>query len=773
MRSIINAVKYALILSLTLLPTSSKAAAIGEWTYYFSYQDATHCIPVGNSIYALYAGNLLVYDTEDNSVITPTKLDGLSEKNISLMRYCEAQQKTVMVYSNGNIDLLHKKGSIENLPQYKNKYVGTQLNDLTVVGSQAFLATSEGIVHLNLANAEITGFYTLNEPIFSATTCEDFLYATTASGVYRCNLEQNPLDHANWSVCSSLVARQLVSQSGHLYLRTENKGVYVLEPGGTNPRQLIAQSQTYYFADQAGILFGNAKSYTEISAQSPVQVKPSVTLPATTTYLCRAKDGTIWSAQGFEGVHAYKAVNNTLQPDGRNMGKFGPKRDLCYFLRYAGERLLIAGGRLDPYDREHFPGTAMYYENGEWTIFQEEGIEQHSGGKYQDLTCIIQHPSDPTMHTTSAARVGLFDYKNGAYTGYASVDNSPLVSAAGVNKNYVRTDGLQYDHEGNLWMVNNQVDSVIAIRMKDGSWQRLYYEPLDMAPTLATTLFDRKGRFWVCSRRTVNYHDGGLMGIDYNGTIKNQDDDVTSYRAHVTNQDGTSYKLEGVQSLAEDHDGRLWIGCNIGLFVIDNPDEWFNDDFRITQVKVPRNDGTNLADYLLYGMPIIAIAVDGANRKWIGTEGNGVYLVSADGTEIIHHFTTDNSPLTSNTVNSIAIHPRTGEVMMGTEAGLVSYQSDATTPAESLTEGNIQILPNPVRPEHQGTITINGLTMDADIKIASSGGQLVAAGTSTGGTWQWDGRTFNGERVGAGIYYVLIATADGNTSVAGMLTIIR
>ena len=478
-------------------------------------------------------------------------------------------------------------------------------------------------------------------------------------------------------------------------------------------------------------------------------------------------------AQGFDGLNAYKATDSGLQATTTGIGGFGPKRDLCYFLRYAGERLLVAGGRLDPFDLIHYPGTAMYYEKGAWTIFEEEGIAEHSGGKYQDLTCIIQHPDDPTQHTLTSARVGLFHFKDGKYAGYHSLDNSPLVSAAANSKNYVRTDGLQYDHEGNLWMVNNQVDSVIVIRMKDGSWRKLFYAPLEQAPTLATTLFDRKGRFWICSRRTVNYHNGGLMGIDYAGTIDTQDDDYSYYRSHITNQDGTSYKFEGVQTIAEDHDGRIWVGTDIGLFVIDDPDEWFNDDFRITQVKVPRNDGTNLADYLLYGMPIISITVDGANRKWIGTSGNGVYLVSASGQEILHHFTSENSPLLSNNVTSIAIHPRTGEVMMGTDGGLVSYQSDATSPSETLSEGTIQIFPNPVRPEYHGNVTITGLTTDADIKIVTSGGQLVATGTSMGGTWQWDGRNFSGGYAGSGIYYVLIATADGNTTVAGMLTVIR
>ena len=773
MKNLASRFKHISLLLLLLLPTMLKAAAIGEWTYYLSYHDATHCIPVGKSIYALYAGNLLIYDTEDGAVTTPTKLDGLSEKQIVLMQDCQVAQKVILVYNNGNIDLLHRDGTIENMPQYKNKYAGSSLNDLSVVGNDAFLATSEGIVHINVKQAEFTGFYTLKTPIYSATMSGNVLYAATDAGVYRCNITENPLDVATWSISNTTVARQLIAMGDHLYLNTAKKGVYLLSASNPTPQQLIKTVQTSYFADSKGIIFYNKTSYTPINSQPPTSVASTVALPSSTNAICRTTDGTLWMAQGFDGLNAYKATDSGLQATTTGIGSFGPKRDLCYFLRYAGERLLIAGGRLDPFDLIHYPGTAMYYEKGAWTIFEEEGIAEHSGGKYQDLTSIIQHPDDPTQHTLTSARVGLFHFKDGKYAGYHSLDNSPLVSAAANSKNYVRTDGLQYDHEGNLWMVNNQVDSVIVIRMKDGSWRKLFYAPLEQAPTLATTLFDRKGRFWICSRRTVNYHNGGLMGIDYAGTIDTQDDDYSYYRSHITNQDGTSYKFEGVQTIAEDHDGRIWVGTDIGLFVIDNPDEWFNDDFRITQVKVPRNDGTNLADYLLYGMPIISITVDGANRKWIGTSGNGVYLVSASGQEILHHFTSENSPLLSNNVTSIAIHPRTGEVMMGTDGGLVSYQSDATSPSETLSEGTIQIFPNPVRPEYHGNVTITGLTTDADIKIVTSGGQLVATGTSMGGTWQWDGRNFSGGYAGSGIYYVLIATADGNTTVAGMLTVIR
>ncbi len=189
-------------------------------------------------------------------------------------------------------------------------------------------------------------------------------------------------------------------------------------------------------------------------------------------------------------------------------------------------------------------------------------------------------------------------------------------------------------------------------------------------------------------------------------------------------------------------------------------------------MKVPRNDGTNYADYLLEGVAVNDICVDGANRKWMATLSNGVYLVSADGTEIIHHFLSSNSPLLSDVVNSVAVDPTTGEVFFGTDAGLCSFQGDATQPSEALSKNEVKVYPNPVRPEYSGNITVTGLTENADVKITTTGGQVVAAGTSHGGMFIWDGRNMAGARVPTGVYYIMCATQDGSKGIAAKVVVI-
>ena len=214
------------------------------------------------------------------------------------------------------------------------------------------------------------------------------------------------------------------------------------------------------------------------------------------------------------------------------------------------------------------------------------------------------------------------------------------------------------------------------------------------------------------------------------------------------------------------------MGTDIGPVVLyaqetDSPDPVF------TQIVVPRNDGTNLGDYLLENTPVTAIAIDGAGRKWIGTQDNGAYLISRDNTEQIHHFTAAETPLLSDRIESIAIDGATGEVFFGTDKGLCSYMADATEPAEKMTKDNVYAYPNPVRPDYTGPITVTGLTYDADVKITTANGSLVAEGRSQGGTFTWDGCDRSGRRAASGVYMVQTATSTGKKGTVCKIAIVN
>lgn len=255
-------------------------------------------------------------------------------------------------------------------------------------------------------------------------------------------------------------------------------------------------------------------------------------------------------------------------------------------------------------------------------------------------------------------------------------------------------------------------------------------------------------RKWMIAQRA-----GACIAVlDDNGTPAIPSDDQAITYSSMVDQNNNTISFNFIYDMAQDHNGDMWVGLEGGLIIIPSSTEIMISN-QCKRVIIPRNDGTGLADYLLANDNVRAIAVDGGNRKWLGTENSGVYLVSPDGMTTIYHFTEENSPLPSNNITDIAIHPTTGEVFIGTSAGLVSYRSDASEPFEDYS--NIIAYPNPIRPNYDGVVTISGLTEGTVVNIIDQGGQLVCKTNANGGMAIWDLKNGDGKRVSSGIYTAL------------------
>ena len=259
--------------------------------------------------------------------------------------------------------------------------------------------------------------------------------------------------------------------------------------------------------------------------------------------------------------------------------------------------------------------------------------------------------------------------------------------------------------------------------------------------------------------------DGPIVGIDTKGTLRTSDDKVVKFTG-VTDQDGNVIKLYTKTSLLKDRNNHVWIGTDAGVYILKDAKNLVDDSsnyLSVTRPKVPRNDGTNYADYLLDTDKIVCMAVDPTNRKWIGTAGSGMFLVNESGTEIIEEINKDNSPLVSNTITMIACDPKGNEVLIGTPEGLFLYSSDASPAADDYSE--VIAYPNPVRPEYSGMITIKGLMDNSLVKIADIKGNVVWNGRSEGGLAVWDGCDAAGNRVNSGVYMVYTSqNASGSAS---------
>ena len=260
----------------------------------------------------------------------------------------------------------------------------------------------------------------------------------------------------------------------------------------------------------------------------------------------------------------------------------------------------------------------------------------------------------------------------------------------------------------------------------------------------------------------------GLLVFNDGGTITDASDD--QYKVVTTFEGSGGLPVLDVLSVAEDLDGEIWVGTGKGIAVFYNADAIFtNGNWDAQQILIVQDGNVQI---LLATEAVSAILVDGANRKWMGTQSSGVFLVSADGTEQIHHFTAENSPLPSNTIISMTMDELTGEVFFGTDKGIMSYRSDA--PEGGTTAECASVFPNPVREDHTGPIAITGLVRDSDVRITDIGGNIVYSTTSLGGQAIWPGTNYNGERVSTGVYMVFsVDAATGTAKCSTKVLVIR
>ena len=453
-----------------------------------------------------------------------------------------------------------------------------------------------------------------------------------------------------------------------------------------------------------------------------------------------------------------------------NMQKGGPEVNHFFEMKFVNNQLLTTAGEYTSYIEKVYPGCIQVLKDGEWQIYQDD-ISTITDFDYIDIDCIDVDPKDQT-HVYAGGRTGLYEFKDGKLVKFYNEDNSPLVSAYSRGtylRNYIIVKGIKFDAAGNLWVINNHSNKSSLFKLTpDHEWHDLDDESLYDSNSglsmqgMRQMIIDSRGLLWW-----VNDHWDSSSVICY---------DMNSEEAIVyksfSNQDGTTIIPTTVKSIAEDRDGNIWIGTGVGPFYIDKK-EIGNPTITLQQVKVPRNDGTSYADYLLSGVTITSICVDPGNRKWFGTTDNGAYLISADNLTQIHHFKTDNSKLLSNIINDIKINQKSGEVFFATENGLCSYMSDATETSETMTDDNVYAYPNPVTPDYTGLITIVGLSYDADVKITASNGAVIAEGRSNGGMFTWDGCDKSGNRVASGIYFVITATSDGRSGTCCKIAVIK
>lgn len=455
-----------------------------------------------------------------------------------------------------------------------------------------------------------------------------------------------------------------------------------------------------------------------------------------------------------------KTLVKTLQPGGPKYNYFG-------FLKMYGGKLYSCNGLMNSN-----PGCIQVLGNNEWSFFQDD-IASQTGINYQDVFCLDIDPRD-NSHVMVGSREGLYEFRNGQFVKLWNEQNSPIESFDKKSKDYELVFGVMYDRDGNLWALNSQAPTQSILEYtKDGEWKSFPHEELmklkylfpdpQSLGSLKGMMTDSRGLVWF-----VNDHWTVPSFYAYQA----ETNALNSYQGPFVNEDGTSLNITSCQCITEDKDNNMWIGTPVGPFMVES-NQLREANPILTQVKVPRNDGTNYADYLLSGVNIKSIVVDKNNRKWFGTNGNGLYLIAADNITTLAHFTKTNSKLLSDNILSLALNDATGELFIGTDQGLCSYSGNISDSGNGMTKDNVWAYPNPVKPDYTGAITITGLENRSNVKIVTSNGVLVNEGTANNGEYKWYGINRDGKRVASGVYMVEVATSEGEKGVVCKIAIVR
>jgi hypothetical protein len=710
---------------------------IGYWKDYFSYNSASYIAEINDKVYCVASGGLFFFQKSDYTINRLSKVTGLSDVGVEKLAHCYELDVTIVTYENCNIDLF-KNNEVINISDIKRKeVVGLKsIQNITIKNNIAYLSSSLGLILVDLINNEIKDVYNVSSQNENATIngCDflgDSIIVATNNGLYFSSISgPNLSDFNNWTPYNDSYKNydNIIVSNGTLFVDTSAQVVSI-----SLEKNNIIQA----FADSILI---NTTNYIVHPMFENVK------------YALMDDNDNIWVADSINGL--LKFSNYEYQ---ESFTPVSSKENRLFSLEFINEQLYVCHGG-------HINFGTFWNKNGASVKDRYDGWRNYDYYELENARDIV-----------AVAGNGNYTYFASHYNGVVELINNEVVERYSwwntnnaldtvsywQDDNRMAIADLKFDNNGNMWGLLSSVERPLFVKTNNNEWysfsisssQKFLFDEI---------LIDNYNQKWGIMGR-----QNGMFVYNDNNTIANLNDD--QYMLINTSVGNGNLPSMDVYCFANDLNGEIWVGTNKGVAVFYNPEAVFSGyNFDSQQILISEGD---YGQYLLNDEKVKCIAVDGANRKWIGTEKSGAFLLSEDGQKKILHFTKDNSPLFSNNIIDITINHENGEVFIGTEKGLISYRSDATKGVFS--QGSCRIFPNPVSENYTGPISISDLVTNANVKITDVGGNLVFETTANGGAAIWSGKNSAGERAASGIYLVLSTDLYGEEVVVGKILFIH
>lgn len=750
-----------------LLALPSFSQGNQPWKSFFSYYDIVDISQSSTTVYGAASSAVFSSNIGTNELKTITSVDGLKAETITAIHYSPEYKKTLVGNSNGLLLIVNDDNSVsQRVDIVQESTVAAakkKINHIYEYEGKAYISCDFGIAVFNLGLMEFGDTYYLGPngaeiAVSQSTIANGYIYAALPThGLYRGSLSNPNLnDYSQWMPYIDGQWNCVAAYNNNVFISDASGGVFriqndvpaafsILPSVVTDLRAangyMVATSKerVNVFQDLAQVFQVNFINYDE---------------PGNITFNC----ATVINSRLYVGTNEKGVFTSPLTTASfENITPDGPERSNIFRIKKSPNFLWVVYGDYSPAynpDPAEFYGVGKYGANGWLRIFFDYLFY------LPNISDIAVHPNNENVAYVSSYYRGLIKIEDNTgvvrYDENIEDEDGPESDTPGQSRVFINS--LAFDNEGDLWMTNAFVENAIKVLRPDSDdWDAYSVEDI-----VATTpdnepygrmAIDKNNTKWIPSRFT------GVIGFN---------EDIDKFIV-ITTGDNGNLPAADARCVAVDKNGRLWIGTTMGLRVLSNIDRFMTEDELTTNPIIIMEDG--LAQELMFEQGIVDIEVDGSNNKWIGTATAGAFLVSPDGQETLFHFTKENSPLPSNTINDIEIDDQTGEVFFATNKGMVSYAGTSTEAENDLS--NVYVFPNPVRPEFQGDVNISGLMDNVNLKITDIEGNLVYETTSEGGTVLWDTRAFGKYKVASGVYMIFIASEDGSKTKVKKVMIIR
>ena len=746
--------------------TVAQTPPIGEWREHLSYNQAIRVTAAKNGIFCATPYSLFSVDMADNSIDRYSKINGLHEVGVQTILWDAGAEKLIIAYTNSNIDIL-SGNKVYNIDAIKQKELNADKTIYNIFCSQgkAYLCSGLGIIVLDEDKYEIKDTYVIGNAgnytkVNGFTADAGFFYTATEEGLKKAPINTSNLaDYQSWQLLSgsnglnagackdvlNLQNKIIAQQNDSLFVLNGNNWSLFYTDGWTITNTTVAENHLLLSQQKgtlARVLLLNSSALAEKTiTQDNVLLSPRQAI---------SLQNTVWVADSISGLLAF--AGNTAQ-------RYQPNSPLSVAigeLTVKENILWAASGAVTPAWTNTFSKNGLYeFSNNEWTNFNNSAIAALDS--LYDLITVAIDPRDRSLWAGSFGG-GLLQLKPDK-TIQVFKKNSPLSPSLNDPGKYF-ISGLAFDNDNNLWIANYGAVQNLAVKKADGNWQK-WFVPFSLTSNAVSQIvIDDYNQKWI-----VSPGGNGLISFNHGQSIDNFGDD--KWTLYKTGFGAGNLPDNNVLCIAKDKNSFIWVGTAKGICVIQCPQDANTNKGCPAVLPIVQQD--NFAGYLFGDEQVQFIAVDGADRKWVGTK-NGAWLISADGGQIIYRFTQDNSPLLSNDVQKISIDGKTGEVFFATTKGICSFRSTATE--GSSTNSSALVFPNPVPPGYNGTIAIRGLVDNAIVKITELDGRLVYQTRALGGQAVWNGKDYNGRTVSTGVYLVLVSDDARQEKIAAKIVFI-